>query len=282
MDVCDAFCGVGGFSAGAIEVGCRVVMGIDSSSGPLKLWAANTGGQACRATIGVDAVPWPEARFDLHVHLSPACTDLSKARAGSVSEAARVAALEMLCWCVELVLKNEYRSWSLETVATPATVQLFKSLVAAHGDAIAFSTLDAADYGAPASRLRLIASTPAVIRHLEEQPVKRVSIYDVFSAAKLPLPADFIRSNTKKRNGMPCVRSVHEQAFTITASHPLTWCDRAGDTCRCLKVAESACLMGFSPDWLLPNGARIGQRAVGNSVPVQLSAAIMRAAIAVR
>ena len=52
MEVVDAFCGAGGFSAGAMAAGCRVAMGIDSDPTPLKLWAANTGGRAVCATIG--------------------------------------------------------------------------------------------------------------------------------------------------------------------------------------------------------------------------------------
>ena len=280
MDVCDAFCGVGGFSAGAIEAGCRVIMGIDSAPVPLKVWAANTGGTAVRATIGVDEIKWPDARADLHVHLSPACQVLSKARAKAASDDAKGVALDMLRRCVALVQRKGYTSWSIETVSTPATVAAFRILSQEHID-VAFATLDAADYGCPSSRLRLIASTPALIRRLEEMPVKRVSTTDAFAAADLPLPADFLRSNTKKRDRSACVRSVQEQAFTVTASHPLTWCDRSGVTRRCLNVKESACLMGFRSDWMLPTGQRTGQRAVGNSVPVQLSTAIMRAAFAV-
>ena len=37
--------------------------------------------------------------------------------------------------------------------------------------------------------------------------------------------------------------------------------------------------MGFPPGWKLPLGSRNGLRAVGNAVPVPLSAAIMRAAL---
>ena len=95
MEVIDAFCGAGGFSAGAMAAGCRVTMGVDSDPVPLKLWAANTGGRAVCATIGRDAVEWPEARSGLHVHLSPACTHLSKARAGSASPGEVEGALRM-------------------------------------------------------------------------------------------------------------------------------------------------------------------------------------------
>ena len=144
---------------------------------------------------------------------------------------------------------------------------------------MAYTTVDAADYGSASSRLRLIASTPVTIRQLKEQPTRRVSVADAFAAAGLPLPAKHLRSNTTNRDGSPCVRSVQQPAFCVTASHPLTWCDRSGITVRCLTVAESACLMGFPPGWKLPLGSRNGLRAVGNAVPVPLSAAIMRATL---
>ena len=94
MDVVDAFCGAGGFSAGAMAVGCRVTTGVDRDSVPLKLWAANTGGRAVNATIGRDPVPWPDARPGLHVHFSPECTPLSKARSGGATRGEVDAALE--------------------------------------------------------------------------------------------------------------------------------------------------------------------------------------------
>ena len=69
MRVVDAFCGAGGWSAGAIAAGCTPVLGIDSDAAPLKLWATNCSpaGRAVCATIGEDAVEWPEAAPDVHV-----------------------------------------------------------------------------------------------------------------------------------------------------------------------------------------------------------------------
>ena len=115
MEVLDAFCGAGGFSAGAVAAGCRVSMGVDCDPVPLKLWAANTGGRAVCATIGRDAVDWPEARPGLHVHLSPACTHLSKARAGSASQGDVDAALQMVRWCLDLVVERGYASGRSKT-----------------------------------------------------------------------------------------------------------------------------------------------------------------------
>ena len=282
MRVIDAFCGAGGWSAGAVAAGYTPVLGIDNDAAPLKLWAANCSppGRAACATIGVDAVDWLDAAADLHVHLSPPCTSLSKARAGSASAASVAAALDAVRWCVQLVLDKGYTSWSMENVATPAVLACVAELARQHPDRVAHLTLDAADYGVGSNRVRLIASTPAVIRALKEMPVQRVSVAEAFAAAGLPLPADYIKSNTSNRDGTPCMRSVQQPAFAVTASHPLIWCTRAGDTVRCLTVVESAVLMGFPPDdWKLPLGSRAGLRAVGNAVPPPLARAVMICAV---
>ena len=282
MRVVDAFCGAGGWSAGAIAAGCTPVLGIDSDAAPLKLWATNCtpAGRAVCATIGEGAIEWPEAAPDVHVHLSPPCTSLSKARAGSASATSVATALDAVRWCVQLVLDKGYASWSIENVATPAVVACVAELARQHPDRVAHLTLDAADYGVGSNRVRLIASTPAVIRALKERPVQRVSVAEAFAAAGLPLPAEHIKSNTSNRDGTPCMRSTQQPAFTVTASHPLIWCTRAGDTVRCLCVAESAALMGFPPDWKLPLGSRAGLRAVGNAVPPPLARAVMSCAVA--
>ena len=282
MRVVDAFCGAGGWSAGAIAAGCTPVLGVDSDAAPLKLWATNCSpaGRAVCATIGEETIEWPEAAPDVHVHLSPPCTSLSKARAGSAPATSVAAALDAVRWCVQLVLEKGYTSWSMENVATPAVVACVAELARQHPDRVAHLTLDAADYGVGSNRVRLIASTPAVIRALKEMPVQRVSVAEALATAGLPLPAEHLKSNTSNRDGTPCVRSTQQPGFTVTASHPLIWCTRAGATVRCLTVVESAALMGFPPDWKLPLGSRAGLRAVGNAVPPPLAKAVMSCAVA--
>ena len=93
---CDAFSGIGGASAGAMEAGCKMLMGIEIDDKILRPYATNTGGQAVCATIGKDKIPWPDAAPDVMIHLSPPCTALSKARAGSASEADVEGGLEMV------------------------------------------------------------------------------------------------------------------------------------------------------------------------------------------
>ena len=109
MRLIDAFCGTGGWSSGAIAAGVQPVLGIDCDHTPLQLWAANCApaGRATCATLGPDEpVEWPAAEPDMHIHLSPPCTSLSKARAGSAPAASVAAALDAARRRVELVLER--------------------------------------------------------------------------------------------------------------------------------------------------------------------------------
>ena len=243
MRLVDAYCGTGGWSAGAIAAGVQPVLGIDCDHVPLQLWAANCApaGRAACATLGTDEpVAWPAAAPDMHVHVSPPCTSLSKARAGSAPAASVAAALDAVRWCVQLVLERGYASWSLENVATPAVVACVRELAERHPARVAYVVLDAADYGVPSSRVRLLASTPAVVRARKETPVRRVSVAEAFSAAGVPLPAQFIKSNTTNRDGSACVRSVRPPAAPLRplAAPPLHTLRRAPLSRRCNNRAS--------------------------------------------
>ena len=278
------FCGLGGFSAGAIEAGATVVLGVDRDSVPLKLWGANVpGGRAKLATLGSegDAIELPQPSQSLHVHLSPPCTELSMARNGSANAAADVkGGVRMLRWAIDLVLERGDHSWSLENVSTPATRAVLIEYARQYPDRVAFATLDAAEFGAAQTRIRLIAAPPPLIKLLQEMPsARRVSVREAFANRGLEVPASHFKNQTRNRDGSACTRSVEEQSFTVCASHALTWCDREGRTVRVMTARESAILMGFGPTWRLPKGSRDAQRAVGNALCVSMSMAIVEAAI---
>jgi hypothetical protein len=160
-------------------------------------------------------------RACVHLSLPQPCTQLSKARAGSASAAAVHSALDMLRHCLQLVVDMEYESWSLENVSSPSVVAAVAAFGKEHPQVIAHTIVDAADYGTPSNRTRLVAGPPAMVKRLREQPTVRATVAEAFAAAGLALPADYIRSNTSNRDHSPCVRSVHQPSFCVTASHPL-------------------------------------------------------------
>jgi len=230
LEVVDLFVGLGGFSAGALAVGANVIMGVDRESAPLRHWAANVpAGRAVLATLGPkgDAIELPPPGPRLHVHASPPCTELSTARGGSATAEGVADGLAQMRWAIELVLGRGDHSWSMENVSTPATRKLLAEQAERHPDRVAWAAFDAADHGAPQTRVRLLAGPPRLIKRLQEQAVaRRVSVRDAFEARGLGLPAPRFKNQTRNRDGSPCSRSVEEPSFTVCASHPLTWVDR--------------------------------------------------------
>ena len=188
----------------------------------------------------------------------------------------------MLRWALDLVLERGDYSWSLEQVSTPKTREVLTDYAARFPEKVAFATLDAADFGSPQTRIRLIAGPPALVKLLQEMPSsRRVSVREAFASSGLDVPAPYLKNQTRGRDGEPCRRSVEEQSFTICASHALTWATRDGKTVKTMSARDSAVIMGFGAAWRLPKGSRAAQKAVGNAMCVPMSRAIMQAAICI-
>lgn len=299
MRVCDVYCGFGGFAAGAQAAGATPVFGVDADDAAVRYWAANNAdGAGCLASLWPgEGVAWPAPAPDLHVHLSPPCTLLSsaswqhrvraskRARRGEEGGEAKGEeegddgdALDGIRAALAFVLERGDASWSIENVSTPATRACLEEYARAHPTRVAHCTLDAAEFGVPSSRVRLLVGPPALVRRLRQTAVRRISVREAFAREGRALPAPFLK-NSARRLGKPCVRSVDGPAHTVVASRPLAWCDADGATVRCVTAAETAILMGFPRDWVLPTKSRVALRAVGNAVPPPLARAIMAAAM---
>lgn len=281
MRVWDAFCGIGGASCGFQQVeGVNVLGGVDCDDKMLRLWATNTQASAVCAKIGqADGIAWPDAAEDVFIHLSPPCTALSRARAGSATVEEVAHGINMLTFALDLVVKKGYTNFSVENVSTVNSRAIAQDYKDRYPLLFDYHTFDCADFCVPQSRVRLIISTPETIKLLRETPVVRQTVAEAFAQAGVTLPATHLRSNTNNRDGTALTRSVHQQSFVTTASHPLTWCDHTGQTVRCVNVAETQVLMGFPSSWKLPKGSRLGIHALGNAVPPPLAKAIMSCAV---
>lgn len=287
--VLDAYCGLGGFSAGALLAletagETAAFIGIDCDKTPLDAWKRNVTKSSavveatsiCK-TIGTDAVEWPVENGRLIIHFSPCCQPFSKARATPAAGSAVDGGLSQIKMILELVLQKGYKRWSVEEVAHPQIVALVKGLADANPQKIAFDTLDAVSYGSPSERRRLIVTSPGMLKALKGRTTTEyISPKYAFTNAGVTPASDFYRNGNV--NCEP--RSVARPCFTVTASHPLVWCNQDRSLVRCMTAAESAVLVGFPTSWELPKGSGAAQRAVGNVVPPPFARAIVESALA--
>ena len=219
LEVVDLFVGLGGFSAGALAAGATVVLGVDRDAVPLRVWSANVpSGRAVLATLGPegDAVELPPPSERLHVHASPPCTELSTARGAGATADGVEEGLAQMRWAVELLLARGDASWSLENVSTPATRALLSEYAGRFPDRVAWATLDAADFGAAQTRVRLIAGPLALIKALQEMPgARRVSVRAAFEARGIALPAAHFKNQARRRSSPVTLASRHPTALTL-------------------------------------------------------------------
>ena len=279
----DIFCGFGGFTCGATvftniffadkKIGHA---GIDSCSEALRQWGSNvksTGHDFTCVCQTIDQTDTFDYGFEenavvsdaiLYVHSSPACALFSNARRGKGEEEEdKHNVLLAMRHFFESVVRNDYKYWSFEQVTANSILELLCEFKTQYPDKVDFAVLDASSFGCPSDRRRLIAAPPAAIKILKEFPVERVSITDAMQRRGLPMPSTHIRNS----NHGAKTRSVLETAFTVVASHPLTWSNNVGETVRCLNTDESATLMSFPAEWKPPRGQRNAITAIGNAIP---------------
>lgn len=287
MRAIDLFAGLGGFSEGAEQAGCRVV------------WAGNH----WRAAVDVHAANHPDtvhACQDLHqadwtqvpahdlLLASPACQGHSRARgkdrphhdATRSTAWAVVSALE--CHRTPFALVEnvpEFTRWSL----FPAWCQALQAL----GYSIAPHLVDAADHGVPQNRERVLivlarSKHPLQLRMPARPHVPATNIIDFAAGRWSPIerpgrsPATLARiTNGRRQHGDRFLtayygnekggRSLQRPIGTITTRD--RWAVIDGDRMRMLSVDEARLAMGFRASYRLPERARDAMHMLGNAVP---------------
>ena len=276
-ELLDAFCGGGLASSGFRAAGMRLVGAVDSSPEALSVYKLNFATRVSCATLGpsLEEYQFPAPRPQLHVHLSPPCTELSNAKSGPRSGQG----MELLAWSVETAVC--YESFSIETVHTSQTLAFARDATERQPEHIAWGVYDAVNFGAAQARVRLVIATPAIIRRLNEAPAAvRLSIDDAFRAAGATIPAGstHVKNSSAVVDGTN-IRPITGPAFTCCASRALSFCTSTGQTTVSMRPEHTRVLMGLPTSFALSGKQRVDQRVLGNGVVFGLSRAIALAAM---
>ncbi len=297
MDAIDLFAGAGGFTEGAKRAGVRVV------------WAGNHNPLAVRT----HADNHPEVRHvcqDLHqadwrdvpahdaLLASPACQGHTRARG---KERPHHDATRSTAWAVVSALEYhrpafglienvpEFQAWTLY----PAWSQAMNAL----GYALAPHVVDAADFGVPQHRKRLmIVATRSrrpiklkLPRH-DHRPIAPLIEWDRYPWSQVADKAEATRrrvANGRYRFGTRFLapyygsgsgttgRSLARPIGTITTLD--RWAVIDGDRIRMLQPSELLGAMSFQPDYILPADRRSAISQLGNAVPPLMAAGMLDA-----
>jgi len=279
MKIGEVFCGCGGFGALATNVGHEVVLGIDNDEVALDCWGVNNPGseKRCVTLPPLEAIKWPDVIE--HLHFSSPCQSFSGAKRGASGDEVRQGNA-LLCWSVQTALEFG-RSWSLENVACARSKAILDEFAVQYPDKIAYVVIDAADFGVPQNRTRLLAGPPLLIKRLKELPKTRhVTLEEAFATAGLEIESRHVANTAQlRKGGKPCTRSVTKPAFTAL-TRPLRWHfgEVEGPASRSFSPEQMAAVMSFPPDFKLPKLRKDAFRVIGNAVPPLVGLAIIAAA----
>ena len=149
--VIDLYCGMGGFTQGAVEAGATVILSCDFWGEAVKVHKLNHPGIPClQLKLGspsdwklikqyIDKYP----NYHIHLHGSPPCQALSQASRTNAEEG-----MPLVLHFLDLVKKLNPDSWSMENV-----VPMRKRLPEGTSSVV----LNSADFGVPQTRRRCIA-----------------------------------------------------------------------------------------------------------------------------
>jgi hypothetical protein len=276
-ELLDCFSGGGTLSLAARDAGMRNSVAVDNSADALRVYKENfryTRVHCATLGPGHDEFTFPAPRERLHCHLSPPCVELSNAKTnGRTADG-----LAILEWSVRQGVK--YCSWSIETVYTSATRRLAQKMAAELPDRVAFGVFDGVNFGAPQNRVRLVLSTPEIIKRLNEAPAcGRVSMEEAFRRARVPLPkgASHVKNSAPLKEGT-ALRPLTGPSFTCCASRALSFSTPSGKTVLSMRPPHTRTLMGLPNTFKLSGVQRIDQRVLGNGLCYGLARAICLAA----
>lgn len=275
----DLFCGVGGFTEGALRAGYDLIIAIDSWEEALATHEMlHKGKSKClNMTLGGDhgktyatimrQVP---KNAVVHCHASPPCQNLSQANHGkNIGEG-----LRLVRWSLEFMTRY-FTTWTLEQVNNAKVIKMVERFTSY------LRVFDMSEHGIPQKRRRLFASN---IDFLEDVPERFVPMSRVMT---VPRGTRYVGSSYcyQKRLDEGVRRDYTDYvptetiSYTVTANSPLCFIDKNLKIIRFFNVDEYARLQTFSSA-----SRRVFDRLpitqtkkmIGNSVPPMFACILLK------
>ena len=223
--VIDLYCGLGGFTQGAVEAGATVILSCDFWEEAVKVHKLNHPGIPClQLKLGspsdwklikkyIDKYP----NHHIHLHGSPPCQALSNASSTDPSKG-----MPLILHFLDLVEKLKPDSWSMENV-----VPMRKRLPEGTPSVV----LNSADFGVPQTRRRCIAGEGwvAIPSHSKEEWVSVIQSLPHLENELLTHLQGYSRTRPVMKNGKhtgvntPRIppdgcKTLDEPSFTVCAA----------------------------------------------------------------
>lgn len=299
MIAIDLFAGLGGLTEGARAAGCTVRWAANHWATAVHWHAANHP-EVQHACQDLQQADFRQAPAHDLLLAAPACQGHSRARG---AERPHHDALRATAWAVVTCCEVHRPPVALvENVPDFQRWQLYPAWCAAMqalGYALAPHVLDAADFGVPQHRQRLLlvatrSRAPIELR-LQRRPHIPASAVVNFGVGRWSPVAKPGRSPRtlarieagRRRFGARFVapyygsgsgetgRSLERPIGTITTR--ARWALVDGDRMRMLTVPEGRAFMGFEEGYELPSNASLAWHLLGNAVPPPLATAVIHA-----
>ena len=232
--VIDLFCGMGGFSQGAIDAGAEVILSVDSWDYAVKVHIENHPDvKIIRMELGhpshyrmfkrlVDE--YRAKGYHVHIHGSPPCQALSNASRRDASEG-----MPLVLWFLDLVERCEPDSWSMENV-----VPVRKRLPEGTPSVV----LNSADFGVAQTRRRCYAGEGWVAEpsHSKEEWLGVIDVLShlnelaLMDSGRASAITTGINPRTGKKEGGsgPLFREVNQPSYTVMSSPRVLKVNTAG------------------------------------------------------
>ena len=279
--VIDLFCGMGGFSQGASQAGCQVILAIDSWQEALDVHRLNH--PRCHhlcMELGCDKKVFisllsnfmktvPMARGDkLHIHASPPCQTLTKT---NMYVKDQQHGMKLVNWSLDILKNFKPHSWTLEQVPHKLVLSELKRRE------LCCVIIKANEYGVSQTRRRVVAGNIDFEKLTQfkenSEPLSLImQRLDIIPEEGF----DHIRNcgrplSERKPNGLSSHQDYSKVSYTVTHCFPQFYniSTRKG---KVLPLKLFKALQTFPESYLTTTKAR---QMIGNAVPCLLAEKIM-------